>query len=78
MVHDTVFEWESAPEGDGGAAKADDAAAGDARTKPFQVRLDDMRVKRGSLVAVVGPVGSGKVLFASHTTENNLLIGLNS
>ena len=74
VVADAVFQWELAakpePEkdkkkkgkgGGGGKEKSDaPAAEGEARV-PFSVQVAEMVVPRGSLVAIVGPVGSGKV-----------------
>ncbi|KAF7965153.1 hypothetical protein HWV62_45382, partial [Athelia sp. TMB] len=70
VVADAVFQWELAakpePEkdkkkkGKGGKEKSDaPAAQGEARV-PFSVQVPEMVVPRGSLVAIVGPVGSGK------------------
>lgn len=46
-VQDTTFEWE-------------ETQGGETNNKLFQVRDITMQVKRGSLIAVVGRVGSGK------------------
>ena len=58
-VKEAVFEWESMRmEGNNGGKKDE----GEKDRKPFQVRLKEFKVERGSLVAIVGPVGSGKVI----------------
>ncbi len=46
MAQGVTLEWEE--------------GAGEATNKPFQVRDIEMQVKRGSLAAIVGRVGSGK------------------
>ena len=57
-VKGAVFEWESVRmEGNNGGKKDEE----EKDRKPFQVRLKEFKVERGSLVAIVGPVGSGKV-----------------
>lgn len=45
-VQDAIFEWEE--------------TQGETTTKPFQVKNITMQIKRGSLTAVVGRIGSGK------------------
>lgn len=74
-VRDATFEWEetlSAKEAKEARAKSkkgkdkepavkDGAATPKAEGPPFQVRNVDMLIPRGSLVAIVGAVGSGKV-----------------
>ena len=73
-VRDATFEWEESlavkeakeaqAEAKGKKGKASVAAVGPKQVDdapPFQVRNITMLVPRGSLVAVVGAVGSGKV-----------------
>jgi ATP-binding cassette, subfamily C (CFTR/MRP), member 1 len=77
-VRDATFEWEetlSAKEAKEARAKnkkgksKEKEPAGKATRdhvtddQPFQARNIDMLVPRGSLVAIVGAVGSGKVCF---------------
>lgn len=52
-VKGAIFEWETT--NDKGTAGTHDLPT------PFQVRISEMTVPRGSLSAIVGPVGSGKV-----------------
>ena len=70
-VHDATFEWEESL----AAKEAKEALARKKKGKgpaveakievddspPFQVRSVNMQIARGSLVAIVGAVGSGKV-----------------
>lgn len=60
QVKNAVFEWESAPSSK--KDDADDASNQKAEPSgPFRVQLKNISIPRGSLVAIVGPVGSGKV-----------------
>ena len=74
LVEDATFEWEESPsareikEGDGkkGNKKEKAAVKGDVtpvpeQSAPFQVKEVNMSIQRGTLAAVVGSVGSGKV-----------------
>lgn len=76
LVENATFEWEESPsareEKEGGnkklskkekaAVKAkEEAAPAPEQSAPFQVREVNMSVPRGTLAAVVGSVGSGKV-----------------
>lgn len=77
-VEEAIFEWESArKEGkevvkkgekkdEKGKAKKRMEEKEEEDRKPFQVRLKEFKVDRGSLVAIVGPVGSGKVNCIRH------------
>jgi hypothetical protein len=72
-VKEAVFQWESLPSAEDGD-KADEDRGADSAPIPFQVRVTNMTVPRGSLIAIVGPVGSGKVhsefiLSASPLTQ---------
>lgn len=62
-VQEGVFEWESVRKGGNNKGKKDEKEKEKVEKdrKPFQVRLKEFKVERGSLVAIVGPVGSGKV-----------------
>ncbi|KDR69404.1 hypothetical protein GALMADRAFT_272012 [Galerina marginata CBS 339.88] len=59
-VYNATFEWEE-------SSAQHDTSLSSAPTMPFKVKNIDMRVPRGSLVGIVGPVGSGK---------SSLLLGL--
>ena len=70
-VSDASFTWDTPPPevetGKKARAKAKKAAkskdiqdADAAREKPFEVTGIDLKIPRGSLVAIVGPVGAGK------------------
>lgn len=82
-VEKAIFEWEeSAPQetiGGGknhkkGKTREKKSEAKDGEKKsdatPFRVRDVDLEIPRGQLVAVVGPVGSGKV--CSSTISDNM------
>ena len=65
-VKGVTFEWEEmhipAAEAKGKGAKKQEVKEEKPEMRtPFKVEITDMRVSRGSLVAIVGPVGSGKV-----------------
>lgn len=77
-VKGAVFQWESTLE-----VKVDDknnnskhaTNAQDEKQEsraPFQVQITDMSISRGSLVAIVGPVGCGKVCHLSAIRANGL------
>lgn len=58
---DVTFEWENLPSNKDGKGKLADVPSSEATlTGPFKVRDINMCVRRGSLVAIVGRVGSGK------------------
>ncbi|KAL6299258.1 P-loop containing nucleoside triphosphate hydrolase protein [Sparassis latifolia] len=60
VVKDATFEWEETFfDEEGETTKSADSSAAVTAT-PFQVKNINISVKRGSLVAVVGSVGSGK------------------
>ena len=67
-----AFSSKKGPRGAGGSSKGKDKAVKEAKEKPapgkdaplFRVKNVTMTIPRGQLVAVVGPVGSGKVIFA--------------
>lgn len=65
-VDSAVFEWESPPASESQKGAADDTGEKE-QQNAFQVRVDSMTIKRGNLVAIVGPVGSGKVGFSLPT-----------
>jgi ATP-binding cassette, subfamily C (CFTR/MRP), member 1 len=70
VVRSATFQWEDLPLEDEPDEKPSiekkkgrtERRKGD--ELPFQVRSIDIVIPRGQLVAIVGPVGSGKVLFA--------------
>lgn len=62
-VEKATFEWEESPTN----IEGQDASAPSQLSTPFKVEDIDMHIPRGSLVAVVGRVGSGK---------SSLLLGL--
>lgn len=75
VVEGAVFQWESVPvpKEDKKKDKTAKAAKKPAEPEkpvqearvPFKVEVPKMIVPRGSLVAIVGPVGSGKVRVTS-------------
>lgn len=82
-VKGAVFQWESVLESKPDEKKragGKDTENSKVTTKeqdekqearvPFQVQSMNMRVPRGSLVAIVGPVGSGKVCHLSAIPAN--------
>jgi ATP-binding cassette subfamily C (CFTR/MRP) protein 1 len=64
-VKDATFVWEESSQTPASGAKAKNSSV--AATVPFSVEDITMHVQRGSLVAIVGRVGSGK---------SSLLLGL--
>ncbi|KZP31699.1 ABC protein [Athelia psychrophila] len=74
VVDGAVFQWESVPPAPKGDTKKDKGKSKDKAAAaqpapapekqeervPFKVEVPEMTVPRGSLVAIVGPVGSGK------------------
>ena len=69
-VENATFEWEEAraieEDANGKDGKGHDGSDSSTETlpvqrRPFQVRSVSMDVPRGTLIAIVGPVGSGKV-----------------
>lgn len=67
-VRDATFQWEelSSPKDTYGAKNVPAPLTATAKTSdPFQVRDINMSVPRGTVVAVVGRVGSGKVFLVN-------------
>lgn len=63
IVKDATFEWEAVANSNVKDEKGDDEFVAD-NVQPFQVKNVSMKVPRGSLVGIVGRVGSGKVRIA--------------
>jgi ATP-binding cassette, subfamily C (CFTR/MRP), member 1 len=81
VVKKATFQWEELPPDDQSDKKSNTDKKKVTKEhrkedeKPFQVESIDIIIPRGQLVAIVGPVGSGKVCFAksSSITSNTRL-----
>lgn len=62
IVKNATFEWEAVANSNDKNEKEEDESFAD-DVQPFQVRNVSMNVPRGSLVGIVGRVGSGKVII---------------
>lgn len=58
-VEDAIFEWETAATEDDTKYKGT-STPGSAPAEPFRVQKINLAVPRGTLAAIVGPVGCGK------------------
>ena len=74
QVKDATFEWEGLPSPNVANGHGQTPAAIETSDRPFQVQNINMSIPRGNLIAVVGRVGSGKVLALVSCGQQSRLI----